>query len=364
MFARRIWLALASLAALAGFSILPAAAASAAPAVPVVTYTDTGFVVTGPENTCSGLVPAGLSVSGSVVTESGTADALTLHAPGAVTFTAAVTGGNNTLTVTGNPGSAATTVTVNETYGTGCVSAETFALTGVIVSGGTAAPVSIPFPVFTYVVGGVQFAGAPSGGSFAFAGLPAGVVTSSGELVLDGSNAHPGLYTSVGVSYTGLSGAEQTDSFGLLIKATATRIPQTRTYGPGTVVGSNGFCLDARNLFGTEAPATLQIWKCGAAGGTDQEFVYSTADHTLRYSDSTGRTDYCVTSPGVDEVATLALCGSTPASSQTVTYDDGIYRFSSNGTVLDNAGLRKVDGNRVLSWVFNGGVNQVWSLPE
>ena len=370
MHARRIGLAVASLAALAGFSILPAAAASAA-----TTYSDTGFVVLAPHDTC-GTTPSALTwtatPAGEITTGvPSTGDTLTVGSASTVPGLSSTTNTNGSLTIKGTVGDSVTAgkVVVLETFG-GCTVADTISpvnetsSTGFIVpatAAGTAALDTITSLTFSYVVGGVQFAGMPAGGSFAFS-TPAGVVTSAGELVLAGSTAHPGLYTSQGVTYTDTLGASQVDSFGLDVKAIATHTPTTHVYGPGTVVNSNGFCLDARGVFGVQEATTLQIWKCGAAGGEDQEFVF-TETHgtgTLAYQDATGHTGFCVTSTGVNQVATLAPCG---GAGQQVSFSDGVYRFA-NGAVLDNAALRNVNGNRVLTWVFNGGRNQFWSLPE
>ena len=352
------------------------AAATAASAATV--WTDTGFVIVGLANTCTNTVPGALgwsaSPAGEITTAAPATDGtLSVGSASTLAGLSSVTNTNGSLTVKGTAGDAATskTVVVVENYGTGCDVAQvitpvTETAAGDLVpaaASGTATLDTVTALAYSYVVGGVQFTGAPVPGGFAFA-TPAGVVVSGGELVIAGSTAAKAFYGSQGVTYTDALGAARTDSFGLTVSATAEHQRNPHVFGPGTVVNFNGKCLDARDLFGHQAATVLQEWTCGADGGTDQLFVYSTADHTLRYADSAGLTGFCVTQAGPNVQATLTACGSPVPVSQQVTWDKGgFYRFAGNGAVLDNAAGRNVNGNKVLIWTYHDANNQRFTLP-
>jgi Ricin-type beta-trefoil lectin domain len=129
----------------------------------------------------------------------------------------------------------------------------------------------------------------------------------------------------------------------------------------GYVVNAySGKCLDARNTFGRARTTELQLWSCGAARGEDQIFSYT--DHTLRYDAKHGNDRYCVSEPRTgDRAMLLAPCDNEAA--QYVTYDHGLYKYR-DGRVLDDASFGTSDGNPVLTFAFNGGANQRWSLPK
>ena len=131
--------------------------------------------------------------------------------------------------------------------------------------------------------------------------------------------------------------------------------------GSGYVVNAySGKCLDAANVFGEARTTTLQIWSCGAARGVDQHFTYT--GHTLRYDARNGNDRYCVSEPRRgDRAMLLAPCDN--AASQYVTYDHGLYKYR-DGRVLDDRSFGTNDGNPVLVYAFNGGKNQLWSLPK
>lgn len=130
----------------------------------------------------------------------------------------------------------------------------------------------------------------------------------------------------------------------------------------GDVVASNGKCLDVAGVFGKAENAPLQIWTCGAAGGADQQFTYDAGKHTLVYDDTAKADDFCVTEVSFKGRAAIEACG-TAGADQAVTFSGGRYRFA-DGTVLDVKGFGKASGTPVLTWPFNGGVNQDWSLPQ
>jgi hypothetical protein len=62
-----------------------------------------------------------------------------------------------------------------------------------------------------------------------------------------------------------------------------------------------------------------------------------------------------------DRAMLLAPCDNEAA--QYVTYDHGLYKYR-DGRVLDDASFGTSDGNPVLTFAFNGGANQRWSLPK
>jgi hypothetical protein len=138
-------------------------------------------------------------------------------------------------------------------------------------------------------------------------------------------------------------------------------LPSGHNSSHGYVVNKySGKCLDARNTFGRARTTELQLWSCGAAGGEDQVFTY--ADHTLRYDARHGDDRYCVSEPWTgDRAMLLAPCDNSAA--QYVTYDHGLYKYR-DGRVLDDASFGTGDGNPVLTFAYNGGANQRWSLPK
>jgi hypothetical protein len=129
----------------------------------------------------------------------------------------------------------------------------------------------------------------------------------------------------------------------------------------GTVVDFSGKCLDVAGAFGTEkAGDVLQAWTCGAAGSEDQIFSYTAATRQLAYS--YGSNHYLVSESVLGGRAVLEPAGAA-GYDQTITRSGDRYRFA-NGAVLDASGFGKSNGTHVLTWAFNGGVNQDWSLPR
>jgi hypothetical protein len=186
----------------------------------------------------------------------------------------------------------------------------------------------------------------------------AGLAAASGELTASGSTLESGTYDWATVIATAGSFSVASETFTLGV--TADKVYSGKTY-TGTVVNNNGKCLDIDNAFGTASAGLLtQLWKCGAAGGEDQEFSYNTVTHELVYDAKNNGDGYCVAEVGYNSQGELEPCGSTGTS---VTWSDKHYEFA-DGTVLDDAGFHTNNGNRVETYAANGGTNQDWTLPQ
>jgi hypothetical protein len=350
----------------AGAAVLAAAAAvtlggGIANASPV--YSDTSLQAFATDQTC--INPSsisGVSTSGKITftspsaTETLTNAAVTNASAG---FNGVLSTPSGAVTVTSpspSSGTALLTFSVNDN---GCTIVESATVTetsGAFTETHTVDQISLTGSVNENSTGSVEFLANNADAVNATEGnLPGGLV--SGQPLVPGS-ATPGTYNDLTVTVTDAAGASATGTFDLKVNGHATKTPHSYL---GTVVNSNGMCLDVRNAFGHGASGDLlQIWSCGAAGGEDQQFSYSTSAHQLEYSVTGTGTGFCVAEVGYDAQAELETCG---ASGTTVTYSGGHYRFS-DGTVLDDAGFGRGDGNRVVTWAYNGGSNQDWSLPE
>jgi hypothetical protein len=127
-----------------------------------------------------------------------------------------------------------------------------------------------------------------------------------------------------------------------------------------------GKCLDATAAGGVAQVVKLQLWTCGAGGGENQEFAYTGGE--LRFVESGHVSGYCVSSVGVNQQAMLERCGAHGFAQQ-LTYRDDVWSFSGrgghgNGSVLDDRAFGKANGTAVLTYAFNGGPNQRFSLPR
>lgn len=370
----RSLIAATSVAALAGGGLaLAAGAASAAPAGGgTVTYSDTGFVITGPRDTCGPTPPAltysNVTLAGAITTDAPVAgDTLAIGEASTVPGLKVVsvnTGGGLTIGGTAGDSSTGGQVVVLETDAAGCAFANIISPvtensgSGDLTATAAVAPDFVASVKANYVVGGIQFngmpaaTGAPVGNGFTFTDLPPGINVGVGELQVAGSTAHPGFYSSLGATYTDAAGARQVDSFGLTVKATKTVVQNDET---GTIVDFSGKCVDVRNAFGHAAVGQrLQVWTCGVLGSEDQVFTLSRSNHTLTYG------GLCVDQSGNNSPAVLETCNGSAA--QDVAYSGGHYRFAS-GQVLDVSGFGKVNGTTVLIYAFNGGANQGFSRP-
>ena len=135
--------------------------------------------------------------------------------------------------------------------------------------------------------------------------------------------------------------------------------------GPiSTFVNYSASCLD-NSGFNWAAGNLQQIWKCGAAGGVDQNFRLATyngaevlqAVAPANVSDSA----WCVTAPGAVGQLTIQYCSGT--GGQVVSKQGPYYVFTAAGYVMDLRARSTVNGNAVIAYPKNGGKNQQWSLP-
>jgi hypothetical protein len=296
--------------------------------------------------------------------------AITVTPAGGLTPSGATTSASGSFTVTlagsGHYQGDAETVTVSFSTSTGC-SSGTFAVTGFDTLRLSDPEVSNSPAEVTLSGANEAFSGS---GATTFTSTP--VTVTSGNLpagLTDGTSvignpgsASQGTYQGVTESASS-DGASVSGSFTLAVSTSHVPVPHPAHTYTGTVVNSDGMCLDVRGAFGHASPGDLlQLWSCGApgtgAGTEDQVFSYTKGQ--LQYEVNGTGTGYCVTEAATDAQAALETCGSTGTS---VTYENGHYQFA-NGTVLDNAGFHAVNGNRVLTWPYNGGSNQDWSLPQ
>jgi hypothetical protein len=207
--------------------------------------------------------------------------------------------------------------------------------------------------------GSVVFTTSPANARVTESNLPRGL--HSGNPLKPG-HAVPGRYNGVNVKATDRMGAVATGSLSIRVNARRVSTPPSgSSHGTGYVVNTySGKCLDAKDTFGVAKTTELQQWTCGAANGEDQHFSYT--DHSLRYDAKNGNDRYCVSEPASGNQAMLVTpCNN--ARAQYVTYDNGLYKYR-DGRVLDDKSFGKGDGNPVLVFAYNGGANQLWSLPK
>lgn len=228
-------------------------------------------------------------------------------------------------------------------------------------------PTNFAFATDDNVTGGVVFhsissaATPPNVDSYLVTNLPTGLAGNIGTGELLPGTAIPGYYNDVHVQVMDTAGAV---SNGMLhLKVNGNPVESAHVY-TGTVVNlPTRMCLDVRNAFGHAASGeTLQLWACGAAGGEDQQFMYSTGTHQLEYEVAGVASGFCVSEATFNGQAQLLSCGAAGSDVHYSTTSD-VYRYD-DGTVLDNAGFRAANGNHVLTYAYNGGSNQTWSLPR
>lgn len=136
----------------------------------------------------------------------------------------------------------------------------------------------------------------------------------------------------------------------------------------------SGKCLDVTAGQFT-AGTKLQQWTCGADGGKDQRFQIVTHDVNGALSGhleaiSPSGTVLYVSAPG----GQLKLSASGGAADTDMLenqgYGQGVYTFpeapgstSSGSVVMDDSGASTANGAKIISYAFNNGSNQMWSLP-
>jgi hypothetical protein len=130
------------------------------------------------------------------------------------------------------------------------------------------------------------------------------------------------------------------------------------------VVGFGGLCMDVQA--GNTAPGTpIQMWECGAFGGTNQRFTRTTAG-TLRYAETT----MCAR-VGTDNLLALAMCN-TSDPRQKFSFTNSTIQRSDTGACLDVTGPSDAEyitghggpanGQRIQALTCNGSLNQRWNF--
>ncbi|MGH3421575.1 MAG: ricin-type beta-trefoil lectin domain protein, partial [Streptosporangiaceae bacterium] len=134
--------------------------------------------------------------------------------------------------------------------------------------------------------------------------------------------------------------------------------------GPISSFVNHSACLDNSDYTWADGNPQ-QIWKCGAAGGVDQNFRLATYNgaQVLQAVAPAESSDapWCVTAPGGAGRLTIQAC--TGTGGQVVKKEGAYYVFTATGDVMDLKAFGTTNGNAVLAWTKNGGKNQRWSLP-
>lgn len=136
------------------------------------------------------------------------------------------------------------------------------------------------------------------------------------------------------------------------------------TGGISTFVNHSGSCLDNAG-FTWSSGNPEQIWKCGAAGGEDQNFrlaSYGGAEVLQSVApQDTSISPWCVTEPGGVGQLTIQPC--TGTGGQVVAKRGPYYVFTADDMAMDLRQSNTRNGNAVIAYPQNGGRNQRWSLP-
>jgi hypothetical protein len=135
--------------------------------------------------------------------------------------------------------------------------------------------------------------------------------------------------------------------------------------GPiSTFVNHSASCLD-NSGFNWAAGNRQQIWRCGAAGGVDQNFRLATYNgaQVLQAVAPSDVSDvpWCVTAPGGIGQLTIQFC--TGTGGQVISKQGPYYVFTATGDAMDLRAYDTTNGNAVIAYPQNGGKNQQWSLP-
>jgi hypothetical protein len=180
----------------------------------VTSYVDTGLQVSNLHSVCTSVGPLSTPMGATIAVTAG--NPLTVENSNGTNFTA--DGPATSLPFSGTLHSG---TVVDENYGSGCVLAYTF--------GGLSWSATSTFPAFitlTFPGGSVTQFNDTDTGTFSFTGLPAGVSQSGGKLTADTSTAHPGTYSSVGVTFTDTgSGSQISEAFVLTITGIKSTTP-------------------------------------------------------------------------------------------------------------------------------------------
>ena len=249
--------------------------------------------------------PGAMSVVSPVVT--GTAgDTLSVRSvPAGVTYTIS----GVTVTFAGLPSSGA--IVVDESYGS-CTVADLITVSGGNLTGPHATLDGGGTIHSTYPVGGVQFTGTTTGGSFSYSGLPAGITSnSSGMLTVATSTQEPGTYSSVGVTFTDTNGASVTDAFQLVVKG-------DKIVTPGAGVAYYTFVYAPKGDWTSQCvtdingSGALRLFPCTLGKDTGQDFTIDSTSglldgsqhHVSNWLAAAGGVKSCLVDPSTSAAAT------------------------------------------------------------
>ena len=122
-------------------------------------------------------------------------------------------------------------------------------------------------------------------------------------------------------------------------------------------------CLDNSNFTWANGNP-IQLWKCGASGGADQQFTLATVGGhgVLEAIAPAGKPQgpWCVTDNGAGAQLTISSC--TGGASQQVSKQGPYYVFA-DGNVMNDAGWYTGNGAGVIAWPQVMTRNERWSLP-
>ena len=122
-------------------------------------------------------------------------------------------------------------------------------------------------------------------------------------------------------------------------------------------------CLDNSNFTWADGNP-LQLWKCGAGGGADQQFTLAKVggQQVLEAVAPVGKPQgpWCVTDNGAGARLTIQHC--TGAGDQVISKQGPYYVFA-DGNVMNDAGWYTGNGAGVIAWPQVMTRNERWSLP-
>jgi hypothetical protein len=230
----------------------------------VTSYADTGLQVSNLHLACSlsGVGPSDIPL------RTGT----TITAP--YPLTVAQAHGTN-FTTTGP----STSLSFSGTLETGTVVTETgtgndAGCAGAFTYNGTVFQLSSPTSLIglSYPGGSVTEFTDSDTGTFAFTGLPAGITPAGGALTADTSTAHPGTYSSVGVTFTESNGAAITEAFELVVSG-------IKSVTPGAGVPFYTFVYAPKGTWSDQCvtdingSGALKLYPCTEGKDTGQDFT-------------------------------------------------------------------------------------------
>ncbi len=181
----------------------------------------------------------------------------------------------------------------------------------------------------------------------------------------DGGTTDPEVWAWVGVQNSPSATSGHVSSVaGQALTETASATGEISSF-----VNYSASCLDNSNYTWANGNP-LQLWKCGAAGGVNQQFrivAFSDGSSQLQAVAPSGSPQgpWCVTAGALStNRLTIQTCGNGTGH-QDVIKSGSYYEFTgtSGPLVMDDKGFGTANGNPIIGYPLNGGKNQQWSLP-